>query len=452
MVSTPSRLRLRSQAAMVPARLALDGQHLAHEEDLVAPALDRLAGDLLGDAVGVHLGGVDQRHAEIEAELQGAHLVGRAWRRCSPIFQVPCPSAGTVSPSGNVTSRSASALLQPIVHINCLVSAHVHRPDRRRRDQRPCRADGCATWAACVASRPRRSRPTSAISASSSISSGRTPAGRCRWQRCARCGRADIRAFMATPARGRRSKPDRWRGACRAIKSFFRFLEREGVLSTEALNIVRTPKAKKSLPKALTVLEAKATIATTDELEDRPWVAARDMAVLSLCYGAGLRISEALALSRADLEGPTLRITGKGGKTRLVPLIDSVRDERRDLSRALPVPADAEPAAVPRRQRRRAVAAADPAARGAIARRPRPAAERHAARAAPQLCDAPARTRRRPARHPGTARPRLAVDDADLHRGRYRAAARRLSGGASQKQGELTLRGASLGVCALQDS
>ena len=135
---------------------------------------------------------------------------------------------------------------------------------------------------------------------------------------------ADIRAFMAR----RRQDGVEARSLARAlssIKSFFRFLEREGVLASEALNIVRTPKTKKSLPKALTVLEAKATIAATDELEDRPWVAARDMAVLSLCYGAGLRISEALSLSRADLEGPTLRITGKGGKTRLVPLIDAVR-------------------------------------------------------------------------------------------------------------------------------
>lgn len=135
---------------------------------------------------------------------------------------------------------------------------------------------------------------------------------------------ADFRAFMAR----RREEGIEARSLARAlsaIKSFFRFLEREGVLSTEALNVVRTPKAKKSLPKALTVSEAKATIAMTDELEDRPWVAARDMAVLSLCYGAGLRISEALALSRSDLEGVALRVTGKGGKTRLVPLIDAVR-------------------------------------------------------------------------------------------------------------------------------
>ena len=63
------------------------------------------------------------------------------------------------------------------------------------------------------------------------------------------------------------------------------------------------------------------------------WVAARDMAVLSLCYGAGLRIAEALSLSRADLDGPALRVTGKGGKTRLVPLIArGARRHRRPIS------------------------------------------------------------------------------------------------------------------------
>ena len=148
---------------------------------------------------------------------------------------------------------------------------------------------------------------------------------------------ADIRAFMAV----RRQEGVEARSLARglsAIKSFFRFLEREGALSTEALNIVRTPKARKGLPKALTVLEAKATIAATDDLEDRPWVAARDMAVISLCYGAGLRISEALALSRVDLEGPVLRVTGKGGKTRMVPLIDSVRESIETYLRLCPFP------------------------------------------------------------------------------------------------------------------
>ena len=135
---------------------------------------------------------------------------------------------------------------------------------------------------------------------------------------------ADIRAFMAQ----RRNESLGSRSLARvlsALKSFFRFLEREGVLITEALNVIRTPKLPKSLPKALTVMEARQTIATTEEMEERPWVAARDMAVLSLCYGAGLRIAEALALTQGDLEGASLRVTGKGGRIRLVPLIAAVR-------------------------------------------------------------------------------------------------------------------------------
>jgi integrase/recombinase XerC len=135
---------------------------------------------------------------------------------------------------------------------------------------------------------------------------------------------ADIRAFMAQ----RRNDSLGSRSLARvlsALKSLFRFLEREGVVTSEALNVIRTPKLPKSLPKALTVIEARQTIATTGDMEERPWVAARDMAVLTLCYGAGLRIAEALALTRGDLEAQTLRVTGKGGKVRLVPLIDAVR-------------------------------------------------------------------------------------------------------------------------------
>ncbi|RUT30022.1 tyrosine recombinase XerC [Arsenicitalea aurantiaca] len=135
---------------------------------------------------------------------------------------------------------------------------------------------------------------------------------------------ADIRAFMAR----RRAENAGSRSLARSLsglKSFFGYLEREGIVTTEALNAIRTPRQARSLPKALTVAEARAAVAGTAELEDRPWVAARDMAVLSLCYGAGLRIAEALSLSRADLEGEVMRVTGKGGKTRLVPLIAPVR-------------------------------------------------------------------------------------------------------------------------------
>ncbi|UJW84168.1 tyrosine recombinase XerC [Devosia sp. SL43] len=135
---------------------------------------------------------------------------------------------------------------------------------------------------------------------------------------------ADIRAFMAQ----RRNESLGSRSLARvlsALKSFFRFLEREGVLTTEALNVIRTPKIPKSLPKALTVIEARATTTEVRNEGEEPWVAARDMAVLSLCYGAGLRISEALAVTKGDLESQVIRVTGKGGKVRMVPLIEPVR-------------------------------------------------------------------------------------------------------------------------------
>ncbi len=146
---------------------------------------------------------------------------------------------------------------------------------------------------------------------------------------------ADIRAFMAA-RRGDDVTSRSLARALSAIRSFFRFLEREGVLSTEALNTVRAPKQGRSLPRALTVGEARGAIAATAELEERPWVAARDMAVLSLCYGAGLRISEALALTRADLESDVVRIIGKGGKTRMVPLIAAVRARIADYMKLCP--------------------------------------------------------------------------------------------------------------------
>lgn len=135
---------------------------------------------------------------------------------------------------------------------------------------------------------------------------------------------ADLRAFMAD----RRSNGIGSRSLARMLssaKSFFSWLERQGHPAGQALHLISAPKSSKSLPRALTVNEARNAVAVTGELEERPWVAARDMAVLSLCYGAGLRIAEALAVTRADLDSQSLRVTGKGGKTRMVPLIAPVR-------------------------------------------------------------------------------------------------------------------------------
>jgi integrase/recombinase XerC len=135
---------------------------------------------------------------------------------------------------------------------------------------------------------------------------------------------ADFRAFLAS-RRTADIGPRSLARALSAIKSFFGYLERHGLASGDILATVRTPKQPRSLPKALTVAEAKSALTAPELLEETPWVAARDTAVLALLYGAGLRISEALAVTAADLETSALRVTGKGGKTRIVPLLPQVR-------------------------------------------------------------------------------------------------------------------------------
>ncbi len=119
-----------------------------------------------------------------------------------------------------------------------------------------------------------------------------------------------------------------------ALRSFFRWLERHRGLSNPALSALRGPKLPQNLPHPVGERQAREVLelAGTTEENRPPWVAARDAAVLSLLYGCGLRISEALGLTPADvasvLEGRSdiLRITGKGGRTRLVPVLPAVRE------------------------------------------------------------------------------------------------------------------------------
>jgi len=112
-----------------------------------------------------------------------------------------------------------------------------------------------------------------------------------------------------------------------AVKSFYRWLaEREGFEPTAVLS-TRTPKFQRKLPRPLAEDAASAMIDTVEMQSTTGWIAARDAAVVTLLYGCGLRISEALGLTCADAPlPPVLRITGKGGKERIVPVIDAARD------------------------------------------------------------------------------------------------------------------------------
>lgn len=138
---------------------------------------------------------------------------------------------------------------------------------------------------------------------------------------------ADLRAFLA--ARRKQGSGARSLGRNLAgLRSLLRYLERKGLVNAAAAGAVRSPKQPKSLPKPLSDRQAIAVVSDEAQLHDEPWIAARDAAVMTLLYGCGLRISEALGLSPRDLQKgtTTLRITGKGNKTRLVPLLPVVLD------------------------------------------------------------------------------------------------------------------------------
>ncbi|MGA0545288.1 tyrosine recombinase XerC [Brevundimonas sp. VNH65] len=112
-----------------------------------------------------------------------------------------------------------------------------------------------------------------------------------------------------------------------AIRTLHGFLDRRLGVPTPQLALVRGPRVRASLPRPVTPDQAmELTREPEADPDAEPWEAARDRAVLTLLYGCGLRISEALSLTRRDAPlGETLRIFGKGGKTRIAPVLPAVR-------------------------------------------------------------------------------------------------------------------------------
>lgn len=112
-----------------------------------------------------------------------------------------------------------------------------------------------------------------------------------------------------------------------AIKSFYRWLDRAHGVENPEVAFLSGPKRAQRLPRPVSETAAKDMLDQAELIQEEAWIAARDVAALSLMYGAGLRISETLDLSGDIKAAPErLRIKGKGGKVRLVPLIPAVRD------------------------------------------------------------------------------------------------------------------------------
>lgn len=136
-------------------------------------------------------------------------------------------------------------------------------------------------------------------------------------------GVGEVRRWLAAL----RSEHRAARSVKRALTALRRYRAwRLGGRSDPALHAIRGPRAPKSAPRPVSKAEARALIEDAAASAARPWEAARDVALLTLLWGAGLRISEALAVPRKAVPlGPSLEIRGKGGKARLAPILPVVR-------------------------------------------------------------------------------------------------------------------------------
>jgi integrase/recombinase XerC len=143
----------------------------------------------------------------------------------------------------------------------------------------------------------------------------------------ARLRPGDFRAFLAAEQARGRGKTSVARSLS-VVRSFFRFLARRGLAANAAVGSIRTPKRPQGVPKALTISEASELLDAAETEGTEPWHGARDAAVIALLYGAGLRLGEALAITRRDAPvGPgSLTVLGKGRKSRSVPILPLVAE------------------------------------------------------------------------------------------------------------------------------
>jgi integrase/recombinase XerC len=145
----------------------------------------------------------------------------------------------------------------------------------------------------------------------------------------AKLAAADLRAYLAFRRNADDGLSDRSLvRALASIRSFLRFCDRRLGVKTHALSLVKGPRLKPPPPRPVDEEAAFALIEQAGDAENQePWIRARDAALITLLYGAGLRISEALGITGADLPlGNSLRVLGKGGKERFAPLLPAVRD------------------------------------------------------------------------------------------------------------------------------
>jgi integrase/recombinase XerC len=147
-----------------------------------------------------------------------------------------------------------------------------------------------------------------------------------------------FRAYLAQLRRGDKSlSASSIQRHLSAVRTFYRYIERRWDAPNSALPLIRGPRVKRPLPKAVSQAEALKIIDTPLDSPGAPWIALRNQAVLALCYGSGLRISEALSLQGRDVPlARQIQLTGKGGKMRLVPILPVVAQTVSEYMKASP--------------------------------------------------------------------------------------------------------------------
>jgi len=149
---------------------------------------------------------------------------------------------------------------------------------------------------------------------------------------------ADFRAWLAARAAAGVGRASNARGLS-VLRGCFRWLARNCGVENPALATLRTPKAPRPVPRALAADEAAEVLDLALEQDRAPWIRKRDAAVLALLYGAGLRVGEALTLTRAEAPAPgqdSLTVLGKGRKQRHIPLLPAVIEAVQDYLAACP--------------------------------------------------------------------------------------------------------------------
>lgn len=112
-----------------------------------------------------------------------------------------------------------------------------------------------------------------------------------------------------------------------AVRNLFRWMDRSGRLHNPAIATLNTPKVLRPVPRPLTEIDTDRFLGEAEQDREEPWIGKRDRALFTLLYGCGLRISEALGLARKDAPlGETLRVTGKGRKERMIPVLPAVTE------------------------------------------------------------------------------------------------------------------------------